>query len=35
MAYYSLKQVNHKWFLLDPGGNPAFLRDANHYGDSS
>ncbi len=35
MSFYSVRQIHHKWFLLDPAGRPVYLRGANHFGDGT
>lgn len=35
MRFFHLRQVNGKWFLLSPEGEPFFLRGANHFGDGT
>ena len=33
--FFRVEQVDGKWRLVDPEGNPFFLRGLNHYGDGS
>ncbi len=34
-GFFHLAQRDEKWCLLDPAGNPFFMRGVNHYGDGS
>jgi len=35
MSFFHLKQINNKWFLISPDGEPFFMRGANHYADGT
>ena len=34
-GYFCVQQRDGKWSLIDPDGNPFYLRGLNHYGDGS
>lgn len=34
-AFFHLRELNRKWFLIGPDEKPYYLRGANHYGDGT
>lgn len=35
MAYFTVKEIRDTWFLLDPQGEPFYLRGLNHFSDGT
>jgi hypothetical protein len=34
-GFFQVKEIDHKWILLDPDGKPFLMRGVNHFGDGT